>query len=337
MSTINWLPPQALTAQGVERRVGVEIEMAGLEAARIADCIQTQLGGVIERRTRYDFRVRDTQLGTFVVELDAKTIKTLGEHLERPDAAGIERSLQSAASDLLTVAAETMVPWELASPPVPMSQLPLLQELFTTLRNAGAKGTRSSMVYAFGLHLNPELPSLDVDTVLRYLRAFLCLYEWITAHDETDMTRRMSSYIDHFPKPYLLKVLDPGYHPDMQQFMTDYLVANPTRNRTLDLLPLFAFLNEPLVRASVGNMKVRSRPTLHYRLPNCDIDNPHWNLHVPWQDWLLVERLAAKPEIITTMSREYRTHLERRPSLESLSLGLDGGWKKIVERWWGGF
>lgn len=331
MSDTNWLPPRVLNAQGQVRRVGVELEMAGVQPLDMAHCIQQVFGGELQRLTRYEYRVVNSTLGKFVIELDATSLKVIGDHFENRGAEGIELSLQTAAGDLLTAAAETLVPWEIASPPVPVTQLAELTALFDALRNAGAKGTRSSVVYAFGLHLNPELPALDVDTLLRYLRAFLCLYEWIAAHDDTDLTRRLSNYIDHFARPYILKVIDPAYKPDLHQFMADYIEANPTRNRTLDFLPLFAHLDEAFLRAHIADERVKARPTLHYRLPNCDIDNPRWNLDLPWKDWLLVERLAEKPEIIAIMCQHYR------PYVETLTLGLDGGWRKRVERWWGGF
>lgn len=326
-----WLPPQVLNEKGQERKVGIELEMAGIDPQAIVRCIQAVFGGELERLNRFEYRVVDSVFGKFVVELDATSIKAIGDHLEKSQSDGFERTLENAAGDLLTSAAQALVPWEVATPPIPFSKLDQVAILFDALRNAGAKGTRSSMVYAFGLHLNPELPQFDADTLLRYLRAFLCLYDWIAAHDATDMTRRLSGYIEHFGKPYILKVIDPAYKPDLRQFMADYLAFNPTRNRTLDFLPLFAWLDEDFIRAHVNDARVKARPTLHYRLPNCDIDNPQWNIHIPWQDWLLVERLAAKPEIIATMCQEYR------PYLESITLNLDGGWKKTVERWWGGF
>ncbi len=326
-----WLPPRLFTEGGQERRVGIELEMAGIDPQAIVRCIQAVFGGDLERLNRFEYRVIDSVFGKFVVELDANSIKAIGDHLEKNPAEGIEGALQNAAGDLLTSAAQALVPWEVATPPIPFSKLDQVAILFDALRNAGARGTRSSMVYAFGLHLNPELPAFDVDTLLRYLRAFLCLFEWITAHDETDVTRRLSGYIEHFGKPYILKVIDPSYKPDLKQFMLDYLEFNPTRNRTLDFLPLFAWLDEALLREHVTDIRVKARPTLHYRLPNCDIDNPQWNIDWPWRDWLLVERLADKPEIVTTMCQEYR------PYLDSITLGLEGGWKKTVERWWGGF
>jgi hypothetical protein len=38
---------------------------------------------------------------------------------------------------------------------------------------------------------------------------------------------------------------------------------------------------------------VKARPTFHYRLPNCDIGNPDWNLDLSIEMWMAVEALAT--------------------------------------------
>jgi hypothetical protein len=43
----------------------------------------------------------------------------------------------------------------------------------------------------------------------------------------------------------------------------------------------------------VVDPRIKARPTLHYRLPNCQIDEPGWGIHHAWSDWLQVEHLAA--------------------------------------------
>lgn len=327
MSHHHWMPPQTRNPQGQERHVGVELEMAGLEPLDMVHCIRSVFGGELQRTSRFEYRVENTTLGTFGVELDASYLKSIGYKLEKSLHAEDEFSFENLATDIITLAAEQVVPWEITTPPVPLSRLHELEVLFEGLRKAGALGTRSSLVYAFGLHLNPELPALDVTTILNYLRAFLCLFEWIADEDDTDLTRRLTSYINHFPKPYILKVLDPHYHPSLHQFMLDYIEANPTRNRTLDLLPLFAWLDEPFLRTHIEDPRVKGRPTLHYRLPNCDIDNPAWNLWQPWSEWLQVEQLAQRPDKLAAMSAEYVRHLD------SLLSGLDGSWLKSISLW----
>lgn len=327
MSDKRWLPPQILNHEGNERRVGVEFEMAGLEPQAMLDCIRSLYGGQIKRQSRFEFSVENTRFGKFGVELDASYLKTIGYKLEKNLRADDDFSIESIATEIITVAAEQVVPWEITTPPIPVSQLSELEKLVQSLRAAGALGTRSSLVYAFGLHLNPELPALDVKTILNYLRAFLCLFEWIADEDDTDLTRRLTSYINHFNKTYILKVIDPQYDPDLRTFMRDYIAANPTRNRTLDLLPLFAWLDRDLLRNHIEDPRVKGRPTLHYRLPNCDIDNPQWNLQQPWSEWLQVEQLVNKPDKLQAMCLRYREHLD------TLLPDFDNAWLKSIVGW----
>lgn len=305
-----WLPPALHTESGAERRVGVELEFAGLEPAQIISCVQAQFGGRLERHNSFEFSIHDTELGKFVIELDATYIKSLGALMEESGDLDDEFSIEAVATELLTKAAEQFVPWELVTPPVPLSRLPEVYQLFSRLRNAGALGTRNSIRYAFGLHLNPELPAVGTETILAYLRAYLCLYEWIADRDQIDLTRKLTNYIKHFGKDYLQLVIDWDYNPGLSKLIDDYIDFNPTRNRSMDMLPLFAFLDEARVRNRLDDPRIKSRPTLHYRLPNCDIDNQVWNLDLPWQHWLEVERLATAPERLRRFCSRYADYLD---------------------------
>ncbi|RLU01118.1 amidoligase family protein [Ketobacter sp.] len=310
MEISRWLPPEPNTQAGAERRVGVELEFAGLEPAQIIACVQNQFGGKLQRRSSFEFFLQDTSLGKFGIELDAAYIKSLGALMEESGDLEDEFSIEAVATELLTKAAEQFVPWELVTPPVPVSRLAEVQQLFTRLRQAGALGTRNSIRYAFGLHLNPELPNTDIATILAYLRAYLCLYDWIADRDQIDLTRKLTNYIKHFSKEYIQLVVDWDYRPDLAQLIDDYIDHNPTRNRSMDMLPLFTFLDEPRVRNRLDDARIKSRPTLHYRLPNCDIDNPQWNLDQPWQNWLQVERLALAPQRLQHFCARYGEYLD---------------------------
>ncbi|MAR91390.1 MAG: hypothetical protein CML06_11015 [Pseudomonadales bacterium] len=321
----DWLPPVTENHQGEERRVGVELEFAALEPREIIARIQQHFGGEPERHNSFEFTVAGTSLGDFQVELDASYVKAVGAHLEDSGDLDEEFSVEAVAKELLTKAAEQFVPWELVTPPVPVSRLHEIDRLFASLRDAGAQGTRNSIRYAFGLHLNPELPATDAETILAYFRAYLCLYEWLADQDRIDLTRRITNYIKHFNKDYIQQVVDLRYRPTLSGFMEDYMQANPSRNRSMDLLPMFAHLDEPRVRNRVDDARIKGRPTLHYRLPNCDIDNPRWNLHRPWRNWLKVERLANDRDRLQQFCNEYSRYLK--------TFDLFGGeWLKISSR-----
>ncbi|GAB4071098.1 amidoligase family protein [Ancylobacter sonchi] len=89
------------------------------------------------------------------------------------------------------------------------------------------------------------------------------------------------------------RVLADDYWPDPDGFARDYLAANPTRKRSLDLLPLLLHraADQPLPRFAG---KVRPRPAFHYRLPLARVGQRGWSILDDWERWLAVERLAGE-------------------------------------------
>ncbi|MCB9914862.1 MAG: amidoligase family protein [Planctomycetes bacterium] len=318
------LPPFTTTASGAPRRVGVEIELSGPDVAEAARSVAAVVGGEVRTISPYEAEVRGGDAGTWRVELDYVVLKRLGrEHAEAAEEPG---PLAELAEAVLRAGSEALVPVEVISPPLPLPELGRAEDVLRALRREGALGTRAELAYAFGLQLNPEMPALDAPTVLAYLQAFLCLQEWLVRASCIDWTRRLTGYSAAFPKDYVRRVVDPAYRPDLATLIDDYLAANPTRNRALDLLPLFTELDEPRVRAVVSDERVTSRPALHYRLPNCEIDDPTWGLHVPWGHWMEVERLAADDARRAELGAAYGDVLAQ--PFEALL----GSWADEVER-----
>lgn len=311
------------TAEGKPRRVGVELEFSGLDVEAAATLVQACFGGVIEPRGRYDSRVNDTRFGTFGVELDFQFLRRLGRREEDEDAV---LDLNRLSEQMLSLIAQRVVPLEIVAPPIAIAQLGELEPLVARLREAGALGTRHSLAYAFGLQLNPELPALDARTVTAYFKAFLCLHDWLRSAGEVDVVRRLTPYIKAFSNDYVRKVVATDYWPDLDTLIDDYLQVNPDRNRALDMLPLFAHLDASRVRRHVDDPRIKARPTLHYRLPNCEIDQPEWRVLDPWRHWLHVEHLAASEQQLEAACAAYHEHLQS--SID----GLLSNWAKRSER-----
>ena len=59
------------------------------------------------------------------------------------------------------------------------------------------------------------------------------------------------------------------------------------------MLPLLAFWDEDRVAASLADEKVGARPAFHYRLPNCEIDDPSWSVALELTRWMAVDALAS--------------------------------------------
>lgn len=298
------LPDQLNNADNHTRRVGVEFELANLSIPAVADIVQTLFGGEIHSESNYEYVLNDTEFGTFVIELDSRYIKRLGKNVDKDE-------WDQLGEDLLAFAAKQVVPIEIVAPPIAMTELHRLQELITTLRSSGAEGTGRSLVSAFGLQLNPELPDLETTTIVQYLRAFVLLYDWLVAEHKIDTTRRLAAFVQPYPREYVRLLIDGWYQPTQDELIDDYLQYNADRNRALDMLPLFSLLDSERVTAKVpSNEKIKSRPTFHYRLPNCDIDNPDWSLLNSWNCWMQIEQLAFDQPRMRAMCRAYNVFLD---------------------------
>jgi hypothetical protein len=319
------MPPRLFNARGYERRVGIELEMSGLKLDALAAIVARHLQLNTEVTSRYERTLKGDPAGDWIIELDFDLLKKMGRGLRVEDE--FMSDLEDTAELLLFWGAERVVPLEVIGPPLPLSRLEEVENLVVVLRAHGALGTAGNLLYAFSMQFNPELPAEDVDTVLAYLRAFLCLYDWLHKRAEVNFTRRLTAYVDPFPKAYVRRLMASSYRPNMTQLMDDYLKDNHTRNRALDMLPLFAHIDERRVRRAADDPLIKARPTFHYRLPNCEIDRPGWGIHKAWNDWVEVERLAEDKSRLERCCKAYAAYLDT-------PVHLPGQWyREICDKW----
>lgn len=304
------MPPRTLTAEGHERRVGVELEFGAFSADAGAKLVQRLFGGVIKEEDPHRFHVHGTKYGTFTSELDSQYAHRSSEEaalvVEQDDVLGaalyaFREGMRRLFGDISSV----LVPCEIVCPPLALSDLPVLDRLVDALAAAGAEGTRSRPFYAFGAQLNPEIATADAEWLTAMLKAYLLVSAWLRAIIGVHMTRQLVAFADPFPSDYVRHVVDPGYWPSLPTLMRDYIAANPTRNRELDMLPLFAFLDNHLVREYVSDRRVKARPTFHYRLPDANIGVPNWGIMLEWNRWCVIERLAERRPALDAMGRTF--------------------------------
>jgi hypothetical protein len=321
------MPRRLSCLDGSPRRIGVEIEMSGIELPVIAAQLVARYGGTIDRISDYELKVEGTVLGDFKVDLDFEYLQKV--HRENTEGSGDwMREFEHFAADAIQALMRNLIPCELISPPLPFARLGELDCIVDALRSRGANGSRRALLAAFGLHLNPELPDMGAGTILTYLRAFVCLQTWLEAREDIVYSRKFSPFIRSYAGGYEDLILQENYSPSLDQLIDDYLEYNPTRNRILDMLPMFAFLNESKVVGALPGEKIRKRPTLHYRLPNSDIDNPHWGIWRSWNDWQEVESLADDPHRLKVVCEAYRR--SRAGGYFSLEYH---SWKVDVKQW----
>ena len=293
-------PARMFNQQGEVRRVGFELEFAGLDLQTAAQAVANALGGEVELDTQAECKVKHPQYGNFKIELDWSFAKNMARRrLEEQEAS------EDMVMSLMTDLARQIVPLEIVCAPVPVDSLSVLDPMVEQLQQAGALGTADSLIYAFGVHINAELPDFDSETLVAYLQAYCVAQTWLIKAHGVDPLRRLTPYIDSYPKRYVQKVMAYTESTPVLQIIDDYLEHNPTRNRGLDLLPLFKHMNEARVLAAVEDELVNARPTFHYRLPNCEIEDAQWNLSHSWNIWCVVEHLAADPVTLQSMCKQW--------------------------------
>ena len=321
-------PPKQKNLFGEERRVGVEFEFSGIGLNETAELITELFGGEVNEKNAYQLEINKTRLGKFKVELDSslfldkgyeKQLNKLGIDV---NSFGKKENIEKKFREI----ASSVVPFEIVSPPVRISKLKELEKLIEQLRRKKAKGTRASVFNAFGMHLNPEVTSSDPESLVRYIKAFILIEPWIRRSAKIDWSRRLTPYIEEYSKAFKSKVLNDSYNPDLKLLITDYIESGNTRNQSLDLLPLFGFLEQETTSKLIKDGLTSERPTFHYRLPNCEIENAEWSLAVEWNRWIWVERMAEH-ELLNQYSKQYKKMM-LKPIIKE-----EGSWIELIARW----
>lgn len=297
-STVSFsLPSIIYKDDGCPRKVGFELEFSGLDLERVGEVLRDTLGGNLKQLSVAESELSVAELGTFHIELDWNYLKRKAEENEY-------KAEHGEWIDLLAEAANILVPLEVVCPPIAINDLQALTPMVVALRQAGAVGTEESFLAAYGVHINTELPRIDAETLWAYLRAFSLLQWWLVDAHDVDIARKMSPYIDLYPEAYLKKLFAQS-QPTLSQIFADYLEYNASRNRALDMLPLLAHIDPDALRSVVDDPKIQARPTFHYRLPDCHIEQENWSLAYSWNTWWVVEQVAQRPDDLKRLGDNY--------------------------------
>ncbi len=290
------LPPVRTSPLGKVRRCGFELEYTGLRPIESASVIVELFGGILEEISEYEVKVTGTKYGDFNIYIDSVYLRSSNEKYLFKES--------DLFKELVYSISETVVPYETVTPPFGFGDLEDAEKLRQRLKVQGALGTSASIFYAFGLHINIETYTFEAKELRDILRAFVLMQEWIKERSEVDLTRKLSWFIEPFEKEYMDLILSKSYDPDLDSLIEDYILYNPTRNRALDMLPLFAYM-KPAIKEKLPPQKLSPRPAFHYRLPNCKIDEEGWSLAKEFNLWSLVERAAANKAALKELMEDY--------------------------------
>jgi len=300
------------------RHIGIELEFAGLTTKQAAKLVADVYGGTLVADSAHQYTVKDTDFGKFTVELDtqyAHPKSSLQDKADSGDKLGdaIAR-FDSFMAEVIGDVAQGFVPCEIVTPPIPINRLDDITPLMDALKAHNAEDTRKNPFYAFGMHLNPEVTSTSAASLCNHLKAFILLEGTLRKQARMDTTRKLLPHTAPFPKAYALLVTQTTYTPNLSTLIDDYIKHNPTRNRDLDMLCVFKWLDKDRVENAIPDMLVKARPTFHYRLPDFRISDPDWSVQSEWAHWQQVEALAHNAERLERLCKDFTDYLTNSKS-----------------------
>lgn len=323
------MPSKTKNEKNEIRRVGFELEFANVEIKDILQMLQKSFGFEVHKKNNFLYKL-GSKYGDFTLELDFELLtkqKTRSSFQKNFQQLGISIDEKSwdEIEEFIGSLSKNIVPYEISTPPLPLNEMEIVEEIVQKLNQSEAHGTKEKLQYAFGLHINVEAVSLEVESLLAYLRAYLILQDFIKKDSEVDITRSITPFINDFKSDYIAHTLDEKYKPAMSEFIDDYIQYNPTRNRSLDMLPILAFIDKKRVVSKLPAEKIKPRPAFHYRLSNSKIGDSSWRVAHEWNRWILVEKLANDRTFLDFLSKEYLKHLNNFINLKS--------WNTKVKEW----
>lgn len=311
------------------RKVGFELEFSNIEIEDIVRILEQNFDFEVKKKNNFLYKL-SSKYGDFTLELDfelltKQTLKNSVKDFFEEVSVDIDKESIEKIEELIGSISKDIVPYEISTPPLPLNDMNIINDIVQTLNQNKAYGTKDRFYNAFGLHINIEAESLEVENLLSYMKAYMVLQDYINKDAHIDLARTISPFIDNFKSDYMVYILDEKYKPTINELIEDYIQYNPTRNRSLDLLPLFASIDKQRVREKLPDEKIKPRPAFHYRLSNSMVGDSTWKVSDEWNRWILVENLANDENSLNYLSKEYLSYLNSYINFKS--------WQSRIEEW----
>ena len=305
--------PNPKTTDGDTRQLGVEIEFGGLKEEAVADIVADCFGGKTIPRDDKGLIIEDTEIGDIEVYLDSQYL----------------HQAESSFDQKLLDIARKFVPLELVTSPFPHTALGKLDVIVDRLKQAGAVGTDGGLLLGYGVHFNPEVEALTLEKILPVLTAYALCEDALRDAADIDLSRRALPFVDPYPRA-LVDALAEREFGSMEELIDCYLELAPSRNYGLDMMCIFAMIDKDRVAAKMDMATISARPTYHFRLPDCRIDQDDWSLELDWQRWVKIEKVARDADLLEDLKEAWKEH---RASLTSIR----SDWRKESSKLAGDF
>ncbi|MFC3616022.1 amidoligase family protein [Lutimaribacter marinistellae] len=286
----------ASSSDARKRKIGLELEFTGLSESDAAQVFASATAGRAERTEERSWTCETDDFGTCRFFLDTAFDNEISE-------------IGGMAERLM----RQVIPVELTTEPFDPTNLPRFDQAIAELRHAGATGSRHGLLLGFGLHLNVDAASEDAEYLSRILTSYALLEAWFRQAAPIDISRRVLPFVTPCPDHFVdtMAMLDIA---SMDDLISIYLNHVPSRNFGLDLLPILAGHEPHRIEDAVHGEKVKPRPAFHFRLPDCRIDEPDWSVMEAYDQWSMVEAVAADASLLGQL-RTARTNWAQRPPL----------------------
>lgn len=201
-------------------RVGLEVELSGLNGKQIVEIIQKTLGATVEEKIKtYSYTDPTTQK---VVTASWSTYKIKAPGMERIHVKPEPNTLDN--SDFATAVRETKT-YEIITDPYHYDQVKKFQLALDALKSAGAVGTNSDN--AVSIQVNIEMideknPHVRIEDILSILRNYYRPEHYRLISDEMPLPQSRESYVGAYSPGMMERLLNPGYSPSFEEFYDDF-------------------------------------------------------------------------------------------------------------------
>lgn len=289
--------PVTETNAGAPRRIGCEVEFAGLDEISVADALQTTLGGDVDQEHAHLAYLRDSRIGTLKIVLDT----------------ALPKDPANPATRAMTGVLAKLIPVEIVTQPLLLDELGTFSAALTALETQGAVGSQEAALYGFGVHLNVESSGQAVPHTAKTIRAFAALEPYLRDVFPINLTRRIMPFIKTWPDAFVRDLFEhrPTTLRHVMVIAADHL---PSRNFGLDLYPMFKDAwPQDFDEWFAQDSATKARPSFHFRLPDSRLGERGWSLVEAWNMWRLIEEVAQDDHTLSLLENAWlRAHSPNR-------------------------
>lgn len=202
-------------------RIGLEIELTGLNPNDIIEILRQHLGGEVSERQRVEKAMEpgNSEVKEYLIRELLLVNSSMGTVVVKPE------DNSTSNSKVEDNYAKTRI-FEIVTPPIVVEQVSPLQEALEEMRRLGALGTSDG--FAVAIQVNVEMGEGNAERIkaidiLQVLRNYLSPDNRKSIASELKAASYRQPYLGLFSPEMMSKILNPNYKPSNQQFFMDFM------------------------------------------------------------------------------------------------------------------